>query len=315
MIHSSSIEGHHFLVARRRGYDPAEVDAVIKRLVATLRKYEQRDEALASGDSIADFESARLARSEVEDLTTETEQLRQRAIAELNDARLHAEEILMGAQERADHIIETARADAASLVSRRNERSEALITSALSEVKALRARTLRETNDYRAAKRSEAASLLHTAELTAEELVENARHEAGSILGRARREHANLERRLAQLRSAIAGIEGQFRHLAESTLEQTEIMASMISLETNGIEKAVEEKTPEIVRLTQRGMTIDLTDEANEASEDEESELEESLLDKRFAVAPGDTIYQRRGGGLRRRLEEEDVKELPARDS
>ena len=36
MIHSSSVEGHHFLIARRRGYDMAEVDAVIKRLVACL---------------------------------------------------------------------------------------------------------------------------------------------------------------------------------------------------------------------------------------------------------------------------------------
>ncbi len=303
MIHSSSVEGHHFLLARRKGYDPAEVDAVIKRLVATLRKYEERDEAEATEAPVADLESARLARSGAEELAAEAQELHRRALDQLSEAERRSAEALAAAREQADGIVETARAEAAGLVSRRNERTEALITSALSEVKSLRARTLQETNDYRAAKRAEAASVIQTAQLTADELVENARHEAGSILGRARREHAALERRLAQLRSAIAGIEGQFRHLAESTLEQTEIMASMISLETNDLEEALEEKSPEVVRLTQPGMTIDLTDEP-------EQEQMPEMADERFAVAPGDTIYQRRGGGLRRRLEEGEVPEL-----
>ncbi len=310
MIHSSSVEGHHFLLARRKGYDPAEVDAVIKRLVATLRTYEERDEAREADASVTDLDSARLARTKAEDIAAETEEIRQQAIAHLDEAQRRSAEALAYAEEHADQIVETARADAASLVSRRTERSEALITSALSEVKSLRSRTLQETNDYRAAKRAEAASLIQTAQLTADELVENARHEAGSILGRARREHAALERRLAQLRSAIAGIEGQFRHLAESTLEQTEIMASMISLETEELEDVVEEKSPEVVRLTQPGMTIDLTDEARP-----EPSLDGS--EDRFAVAPGSTIYQRRGGGLRRRLEEGEVPEYdmePAED-
>ncbi len=305
MIHSSSVAGHHFLMARRRGYDPAEVDAVIKRLVATLRKYEERDAALAAeaGDAatVTDLEQIRVARSNIADAATQTEELRQQAVAELDAAQLRSEEVLAEAQEKADLIIETARADAATLASRRNERSEALITSALSEVKTLRSRTLRETNEYRATKRAEAASLVQTAELTSEEMVENARHEAGSILGRARREHAALEQRLAQLRSAIAGIEGQFRNLAESTLEQTEIMTSMISLETEDLEDVMEDTTPDVVRLTQQGRTIDLTEEATETPTGDHP------LQEHFAVAPGNTIYQRRGGGLRRRLEEEDL--------
>lgn len=298
MIHSSSVEGHHFLLARRRGYDPTEVDAVIKRLVAALRMYEARDESVTDEATIADLETARLARIDAAEAAEETAELHQRALAHLNEAQLRSNEAIAAAEEQADHIVETARADAASLVARRNERSEALITSALSEVKALRARTIRETNDYHAAKRAEAASLVQTAKLTAEGLVEDARHEAGSILGRARREHAALETRLAQLRSAIAGIEGQFRHLAESTLEQTEIMASMISLETDDLEEVVEEKSPDVVRLTQPGMTIDLTSKPAGAPDH---------IEERFAVAPGNTIYQRRGGGLRRRLEEEEL--------
>lgn len=304
MIHSSSVEGHHFLTSRRRGYDPAEVDAVIKRLVATLRRYEARDQAQTE-DGITDLEAARLARASSADAAA----MQQQAVTELNEATLRAQEMLAAAQEDAEQIVESARADAATLSQRRAERSEALITSALSEVKKLRARSLQEANDYRDAKKAEAASVLHTAELTAEELVEEARHEAGSILGRARREHAELERRLAQLRSAIAGIEGQFRYLAESTLEQTEIMASMISLETEPIEDVVDEKTPEVVRLTQQGLTIDLTDA--------ESGGEGPHRGDRFVVSDSSTIYQRRSA-LRRRLEEEDVHELgtePAKDA
>ncbi|MCP3993604.1 MAG: hypothetical protein GY722_00865 [bacterium] len=309
MIHSSSVEGHHFLMARRRGYDPAEVDAVIKRLVNALRKYEERDAAAGTKAEglVADLDEARIERGKLEKVATEAAELHQQAMAELSGARLRSEETLASAQETADHIIETARADAAGLTTRRNERSEALITSALSEVKALRARALHETNDYRNAKHTEAASMLHTAELSAEEIIENARHEAGSILGRARREHATLERRLAQLRSAISGIEGQFRHLAETTLEQTEVMASMISLETDELEDVVEEKTPEVIRLTQQGATIDLTDDAPEPPSAPEP------LDDRFVVSPGNTIYQRRGGGLRRRLEDQDIVESGVR--
>jgi len=305
MIRSSSIEGHHFLRSHRRGYDPAEVDAVIKRLVDTLRKYEQRDAARDDSDiatTITDLEATRLARCTEEEI----EHLRHKAVEELSAARLTAEQTLAAAEEEADHLVEGARTDTARLVARRNERSEALISAALSEVKALRSRTLQEMNDYRAAKRAEAASIIRTAELTSDEIIENARHEAGSILGRARREHSELERKLAQLRSAIAGIEGQFRHLAQSTLEQTEIMAAMVSLETDPVEEVVEEKSPEVVRLTQPGMTIDLTHSVEEPTQEHHQD--------RFAVAPGQTIYERRGGGLRKRLEDLDITETPPAD-
>jgi len=308
MIHSSSVAGHHFLASHRRGYDPAEVDAVIKRLVATIRKYEEREEARNAAASVTDIAEARSTRSMPASDTDGSEQLRAEAKAELARAQLEAEELLAAAREEADQIVETARADAAGLVARRHDRSEALITSALSEVKALRARTLSETNDYRDATRDEAASLLHTAELSAEQIIEDSRHEAGTILGRARREHAELERKLAQLRSAIAEIQGQFRYLAETTLEQTEILASMIALEAEPGEKSRDEATPEVVRLTPQKTTIDLTGD--------EPTTERTPAGDRFVVGPGETIYQRRAV-LRRRLEEEEVPELdtePATD-
>ena len=312
MIHSSAIEGHHFLISRRKGYDPAEVDAVISRLVDTLRRYEEREAELAAADSpgpaIADLEVVRKAQHPgSDDFSGGVEELEAEARLSLEEAKRTAAALSAAAEEDSARTREMARADAGSLLSRRNARAEDLITSALSEVKALRARVLHETNEYRAGKNTEASALVRTAELQASQTLEDARHEAGSILGRARREHMMLEQRIGQLRSAIAGIEGQFRNLAETTLEQTEIMSTMLSLETDTIEEVMEETIdePEIVRLTQGGLTLDLTDTADEEP------LDKQALDDRFVVAPGSTIYQRRGGGLRRRLEEEEVEELP----
>jgi DivIVA domain-containing protein len=309
MIHSSAIEGHHFLLSRRRGYDPTEVDAVIKRVVDTLRKYEEREEALLEAQSaapVADLHEVRAAREGlIDDAEFVSRELELAARAKLDDADRTAAQLVAEAEEEAAHIIEMARADAGNLLSRRNARAEALITSALSEVKGLRGRVIHETTEYRAGKKTEAAALVRTAELQANQLLEDARHDAGSILGRARREHTMLERRIGQLRSAIAGIEGQFRHLAETTLEQTEIMSTMISVETNELEDDIDVASdePEVVRLTQGGLTVDLTDGA-----DESDQLPDHILphhvDERFAVAPGDTIYQRRVG-LRQRLEDE----------
>jgi DivIVA domain-containing protein len=296
MIRSSFVEGHHFLIARRRGYDMNEVDAVMKRLADTLRRYEQRGTDAGPDDSVTDLERARQARAYAEDLVAQSDEIQQQSVTELNRARQQAAEIVAGAREEADQIRQTALSESAIMVRKRNDRSEALITAALSEVKALRGRALREINDYNGSKRAEADALIQTARFSSEELLEDARHEAGSILGRARREHTELERRLAQLRTAISGIEEQFRSLSESTLKQTEIMASMISLETNNLEEVVDEKEPEVVRLTQQpARTIDLTDREEPATGTSDAE--------RYAVQPGQTIYERRGGGIRSRME------------
>ena len=317
MIHSSAIEGHHFLVSRRRGYDPAEVDAVMTRLVATLRRYEEREESLRrEPSSVAELQVIR-TEHDAEEASEETvEEALAEARSRLENADREASVKLADAEEEAARLVEVARAEASNLLSRRSARAEELITSTLSEVKALRGRVLHETNEYRAGKKTEASALVRTAQLQADQMLEDARHEAGSILGRARREHMMLEQRIGQLRSAIAGIEGQFRNLAETTLEQTEIMSTMLSLETDTLDEVLEDTAseiietdaePDVVRLTQGELTIDLT-----ADGEEEPPVPEHV-DDHFAVAPGNTIYQRRGGGLRRRLEEEEVEELPER--
>jgi DivIVA domain-containing protein len=303
MIHSSSVEGHHFLSARRRGYDPAEVDAVVKRLVSALREYEEREAARsAQTQQVTDLDEIRSARSQaLQDAETTGEQLESAVLQRLEHAKVATAEQTALAEEDATRIINTAKAESANLMSRRNARADDLITAALSEVKALRARIIRETNEYRAGKKTEAAALVRSAELQANQILEDERHEAGAILGRARREHTMLEQRIGQLRSSIAGIEGQFRHLAESTLEQTEIMSTMISLEAEGLEDLLEPppEEPDVVRLTQQDLTLDLTEEPSEPDPPQTG-------GDHFVVAPGDTIYERHGTGLGRRLADDD---------
>jgi DivIVA domain-containing protein len=303
MIHSSSIEGHHFLRSRRRGYEPAEVDAVIRRVITTLRKYEETTAALEAKTSmppVTDLEEVRAARARA---LEEADTVREEAEARIRDtmytAEREARRHIDDAEEQAEQIRETARAESAKLLARRYARADDLITSALSEVKALRARVVRETNEYRASKKTEAATVLRTAELQANELLDSARHEAGTILGRARREQALLEQRIAQLKTAVTGIEGHFRDLAESPSE-SEGIGTELADDVEGLERLDESAEPEVVRLTQQDLTVDLTDRHAEGDILDPADVK----NERYVVAPGHTIYQRRGG-IHRRLENE----------
>jgi DivIVA domain-containing protein len=301
LIHSSAVEGHHFLPARWRGYDVTEVDAVMKRLAATLRKYEEseraRDEAAA--DPVTDLELVRSARDRV---LAEAEDLSDRIVAEARKRATvieqQAADSLTAARREAAEIAQTAKDDAARLSARRTAKAEALITSALSEVKALRARVLRDTDEVRAGRQAEAAAILRTAELSATQRLDDARHEAGAILGKARREHALLSQRIAQLRAAVAAIEGQFRELDDTSLGESEPMA-MTPQATDDRDAALPADAgtePDVVRLTPHGkVSVDLTDKARHRDGG----------DEHLVVAPGNTIYQRRSGGLRARLTDE----------
>lgn len=297
MIHSSAVEGHHFLPARRRGYEAAEVDAVMKRLAATLRKYEEAEATLEvsvlAANTVADLESVRTARDRA---LADAEGLGNRLVAEARDRAKAIEDRatrkVAEARAEAAAIVQAAKDDAARLLARRTAKAEALITSALAEVKALRARVLHETEEVRAGRRAEAVAIMRTAELSANQRLDEARHEAGAILGKARREHAMLASRIAQLRTAIAGIEGQFRDLAETSLEPTD---AMMTPETEDLDATLlPEEEPDVVRLTQQGISVDLTGKGNRQGGGEH-----------LVVAPGNTIYQRRSGGLRARLTDE----------
>lgn len=287
-IHSSTVVDHGFARTKRRGYDPAEVDAVMRRLAAALQHYESLGIDAGGGDGPQGFVTeARMLSHQLEVEARRTlAQAEQQATQRVGDARAEAARILEGA-----------RRSAATIISRRRERAESLITSALAEVKALRGRVLRESADIRLNRRNEAAALLRSAELQAGRLVAEARHEAGTILGRARRDHTLLEQRIAQLRSIVANIEEQFDNLAISTRRHAEIVSAIARHEP--MAETDESEASSVIRLTPAGLDIDLTPDR------EPEDPEPTTIGPRngHPTPMGKTIYQRRGGGIRRRID------------
>jgi len=111
-ITSTTLASHRFRRARR-GYDPAEVDAVVRRLVGTLRAYEEEtrhlEERLAAAEaSVASLRQHLAANAEGDDDRSHVELL-------LAVARAKAEERLAAARQHADELVERARQDAARL--------------------------------------------------------------------------------------------------------------------------------------------------------------------------------------------------------
>ncbi len=395
-VRSSTIESHHYTVVRRRGYDPAEVDAAMARLAGTLREYEALTEELEAKLREADDASEAIhrtfvaaqrtrdemiaeakreagqladsARSRADEIIAETEaqidamlakaaadadslyaaanasrsqaaeegeQLRAEACeilevakAQAEFARAQADEVLTSAiaeaeakTEEANHVLSnhrrqaeatlraaadeaarltaaataeadqvtaTATSDAAATTAASRREAETLIASALSETKELRARVKAEIDELRTTRRAEAEALVtvaaneaeetrskalaeaativsqanvrseellgkakadaadrvSTAQAQSDEILDHALARAEEILEEARGDKEQLERRTAQLRTAVGDIERELRKLAETTLERTGMIGEMINLEHRTID--LTDPTPDL---------------------------------------------------------------------
>jgi DivIVA domain-containing protein len=103
MISASIAETHRFGRVRKNGYDPAEVDAVVQRLVDALRRNDERitaltdkiDAADASADAIRrTFVAAQATRDEiVDDARTEASTITEAATVEATNLAKTAEEL------------------------------------------------------------------------------------------------------------------------------------------------------------------------------------------------------------------------------
>lgn len=387
-VRSSTIESHHFTVVRRRGYDPAEVDAAMGRLANTLREYEalanelevklreaddaseaihrtfvaaqrtrdemiadakkeganlldaaraQADEiigetgtqidvmlakAAADADSLyaaatatqanADEDAARvrseaneileIAKAKTESARAQADEVLTSAIADaeakseeanhvlsnhhreaettLRDAAEEGARLTADARAEAERVAATASADAAATTAASRREAETLIASALSETKELRTRVKAEVDELRTTRRAKAEALVTVAENEAEEIrskavagaaalvsqtnvrteellskaktdaaervsaaqsqsdeiLDRAQGRAEEIVEEARRDKERLDRRAAQLRTAVADIERELRKLTETTLERTGMIGEIIDLEHRTID-------------------------------------------------------------------------------
>jgi DivIVA domain-containing protein len=263
MISASVAEAHRFGRVKRNGYDPVEVDAVVTRLVETLRTYESKTEALeerlAEADASADairrtFLAAEATRDEI-----------------VEAANAEADGITGGAQQEADAILGTARSSAAGLIasaeadaaamaeladrldheiaqrrdeilSQAHEKAETVVTEAEWSAAQQKLAAVAEANQVVDAATDEAAELRSealmghgaattaaariTAEATvrADAILSDAQAEADRIIADAATDSTSLKNKAAALRVAVADLQRSAGELAALTSEEAAVL-------------------------------------------------------------------------------------------
>lgn len=263
MISASAADAHRFGRVKRNGYDPAEVDAVVGRLVDALRSYErstaQLEERLAEADVSADairrtFIAAEQTRDEI------IEAAREQARRLASEAEIQAAEVIENARTRAAQATERSEREVAaladladrldleighrreSLLQEAEDRASALLTDA--EEEAAR-RTIMSVHQARAVAESAAAEIedhrrhaglmirtmsmaaawtRREAELAAATIVEDAEAEAALIVADAMRERGALSERIAELRAALTTLESGAAQVAALTAHHSGVL-------------------------------------------------------------------------------------------
>lgn len=263
MISASAADAHRFGRVKRNGYDPAEVDAVVSRLVATLRTYEDRtamlEERLAEADASADairrtFIAAEKTRDEILDGA------REHASSITDTARREAEDVLSVARNEAAEMTERAQQEAAALGelagrldleiaatrTRLLESAEATADGIMSDAEAAAAERTATSTAFAQAeleaataegtelrRRSElaarvaataAAWTLREALLESAQLLARAEERAILVVADSERESAALIDRAERLRSAIATLEASAASLAAMTATNASVI-------------------------------------------------------------------------------------------
>lgn len=241
MFSASAADSHRFGRTRRNGYDPAEVDAVVARLVDDLRRHETKIETLESRLSEADA-SAEAIRKTFAVVEKTSEEL-------LDEAKQKAAELIDEAREKAAHLVGEAEGRVDELLAeaeriRTEARSEAEATALLAErleeeMAKARERTLSEMHDAAGAMRAEAEteaaerlvaaaaaadSIEAHSRLEAERIVEDANRHGERIIGDAEAEAKRLRSRVADLRSAVAELKGAATVIADVTQSEAAVI-------------------------------------------------------------------------------------------
>ncbi|MCB1245681.1 MAG: DivIVA domain-containing protein [Acidimicrobiia bacterium] len=301
MITATVAGSHRFGTVRRRGYDPAEVDAVVERLTDALTVSEQRIARLearlensevsagAITRTLAAVEATRIEM--IEEAATESEQIRQAARSEAADIAELAERlghevsarrdaILTEAFEEADAIVVDATLAASVETTRAAMAAESIVDDAIAE--AQRARN--EAEHIARTREMGAAWAVRAARNKTDRMVADAHQEAARIIRDADFEQERLTARLTELRAALRTLEAAASALAGDTLERARVI-DLGAVEAAGIQIA-----PETITL------VETPPEPIEIAGTPTVEDDDAVTDV-------DTYYQRRGRTLRERIE------------
>jgi len=241
MISVSAAENHRFGRVKKNGYDPAEVDAVVARLIESLHAYEERtdklEERLAEADASADairrtFIVAESTRDEIlAEAAQEAEKTITRAKSEVADLQDLAEKLeieIAGERERgladanaeADRLILDAEQDAARRGTAAEEEIEALRADALSAA----ANAADDARAIRASATAETARIRQSAQDEARAIVEDAEERAAVVSHASEREGEALRTKVASMRAAVAALQHAATDLATLTTEEGKVI-------------------------------------------------------------------------------------------
>ncbi|MDJ0791429.1 MAG: DivIVA domain-containing protein [Acidimicrobiia bacterium] len=280
MISASGAEAHRFGRVRRNGYDPAEVDAVVARLIDTLHGHEAKIETLEARLAEADASADAIRRTFIAAETTRDEiiaEARARAGEIEEDAEREAEERLAEARRSAAGVIASAEAESAAMAEladrldqeiakRRSEvlgaaqeEAEAAVAEAEWSSAQLKITAAEEADRILADAQAGAdrvavshvmsrgyidlanARLLAAASTRASAITADATEEAEEIIDRAHRESEDLRMRAEALSAAVA-------QLQRSAGELASLASTQVASIDSGLADAIE--SPEMSKAS-----------------------------------------------------------------
>lgn len=294
-IEPSLLDLHHFTV-RRRGYDPSEVDSVMRRVADSLRRYEERIAHLEERLSEADDSAHAVSRTMVaaqrthDQLIEEASALARRILLEADrEATLTAHE---AAGHAADHLA-AARDEALTLEARAHE----ALTAAEREADALRleANTVLEVATHNTATmRREADEALTHAIARADRILAEAAESSRTMVEDARRTlevalaeaaasdvltKERAEDLLSTTRSEVSDLLAESRREAESlvtsAVREARDLRMRVKAEAEDLQARSRARADEIVRIAEaEAAEIGTRARSEEASIVERAEVE-----------------------------------------
>lgn len=209
----------------KRGYDADKVDAVLSGVIGTLQEYEAADEALH--------------RTFVEAQRIKDEMIAE-AKVEADQVRAESEKAMAAKQIEAENIVAAAADDAAKQRASTEEnvaKAKAEIDRRIVEAEGLAAEKVKAAERDATSVRAEAAkdsdTLKAEAMAEANATISAAKKESTDMLTVAKAEHAELSKKVPQLRTAVSDIRARLIELAESTQNELGVVDGMIDLASN----------------------------------------------------------------------------------
>lgn len=288
MISASAADAHRFGHVKKNGYDPAEVDAVVARLVETLKsletKNEKLEERLAEADASADairrtFLAAEATRDEIlGEARTEAHEI-------VESARGDADQLIVSTQNRALEIKAEAETEAVRITEMANNletevayKRDAILTEAYDQAEAVvaEAETAAAARELAAAEEADAIvqevrgnfeeqrrEIAMVAQTTAvasawarkeaivqgEQIIREAQERAEILVRDAEVVGQEQRDRVEALRSAIAALEASARNLASVTEQEVSVI-DLSEIETIEVDKLINPQTQRSDRLT-----------------------------------------------------------------